>query len=53
MQAGDPGTMGSAVLGILQAGALVALALSVALAIWRAVSDYAQGDNQVGVKARH
>lgn len=41
------------VLGVMQVGALVTLAVSSVLAIWRAVSDYARGDKQASVRAKH
>jgi hypothetical protein len=53
MQALEAARVGGTLLGILQVGAVVSLALSGALAMWRAVTDYAQGDKRAGVGARH
>ena len=46
MQAAQPGAIGDAVLGILMYVALVPLAISAGLAIWRAVADYVWGERE-------
>ena len=53
MQPGDVGTFYNLLFGILQVGALAALALSGSLAIWRAVTDRGQESEQASVRARH
>ncbi len=46
MQPVQPGVMCNTVLGILQYAVLVPLAISAALAIWRAVTDYVRGERE-------
>ena len=53
MQLVQSGSLGETVLGVLQYAALVPLAISAALAMWRAVADYVRGEQEATAETGH